>query len=84
MRNICILLVIFLVIVVFNAVLSNILTNSCNKKSLKCNDDITIKSSIANKLLDADSINVQIYLTFLMTGVWVIINQYIVYRLRKA
>ena len=84
MRNMAILLLIFLAIVVFNAFLSNVLGNNCNDKKLGCGNDLATRLSISNKLLDADSISVQIYLTFLMTGIWAIINQYIVYRLRKT
>jgi hypothetical protein len=84
MRNMAILLLIFLAIVVFNSFLSNVLSNNCSDKSLACNDDLATRFSISNKLLDADSISVQIFLTVLMTAVWAIINQYIVYRLRKT
>lgn len=84
MRSISILLLIFIAIVIFDSFLSNILEDSCDEGSLSCNNDLITRLSISNKLLAADSISVQVYLTFLMTGVWVIINQYIIYRLRKT
>ena len=84
MRNMAILLLIFFAIVAFHALLSNVLDNSCNSEQVTCKSSLINNVSISNKLLDAEGISVQIYLIFLMTGVWVIFNQYIVYRLRKT
>jgi hypothetical protein len=84
MRNMAILLLLFIAIVIINAFLSNILDSSCNNQDLRCKSDLISRLSVYNKLLDADSLSVQIYLTFLMTGVWAVINQYIIYRLRKT
>jgi hypothetical protein len=71
-------------IVIIHALLSNLLDSSCSNATIACSDSLLSLASVSNKLLDPESLTVQVYLVLLMVLGWTAINQWSIYGMRKT
>lgn len=84
MRNMMLVLLLIVSVLAIYALVSNLTSDSCQKLTEPCAKDALNNLSISNKLLDSTLISVQVQLVFVLTLIWVFVNQYVLYRCRKT
>ena len=65
------------------ALISNAVNDSCGELAVPCKQGALNNISISNKLLDKVGIEVQVYLAFAVTILWIVVHQISIYRCRK-